>query len=396
MSGSEVYDVVVIGGGIHGAGAAQAAAACGARVLLLEQERYAGATSGRSSKLIHGGLRYLETGQLGLVRQSLRERETLLRIAPALVKRAAFYIPVYAHTRRRPWRIRAGLALYALLGGLGPALRFRRLPRPEWAGLDGLKTAGLQAVFCYQDAQTDDVLLTRAVLDSARRLGAELACPARFVSARRVDEGYSLRYRKSGREIECRARTLVNAAGPWVHAVLDGMAPAQPRLAVDLVQGAHCLVEGEIQRGVYYVEAPRDGRAVFIMPWRGRILIGTTETAFSGDPAAVAPLPGEIDYLLETFRHHFPAQRGRLVESFAGVRVLPRGAGSHFQRPRETVLHPDDARRPRLVTIYGGKLTGYRATAERVLRLLAPQLRIDRPCADTAEIALVRPPENDA
>ena len=188
------YDVVVVGAGIHGAGVAQCAAASGYRVLVLEQYGPAAGTSSRSSKLIHGGLRYLETGQLPLVRQSLAERETLLRIAPLLVHRLEFFVPVYRETRRRPWELRLGLSLYAVLGGLGPQHRFRSLGRALWGGLGGLRTEGLAAVYSYLDAQTDDAALTRAVLDSARSFGAEVSCPAAFQKATRTDAGYSIRY----------------------------------------------------------------------------------------------------------------------------------------------------------------------------------------------------------
>ena len=188
------YDVVVVGAGIHGAGVAQCAAASGYRVLVLEQYGPAAGTSSRSSKLIHGGLRYLETAQFPLVRQSLAERETLLRIAPLLVHRLEFFVPVYRETRRRPWELRLGLSLYAVLGGLGPQHRFRSLGRAEWGGLGGLRTEGLAAVYSYLDAQTDDAALTRAVLDSARSFGAEVSCPAAFQKATRTDAGYSIHY----------------------------------------------------------------------------------------------------------------------------------------------------------------------------------------------------------
>ena len=142
---AEHYDVVIIGAGIHGAGVAQAAAAHGHSVLLLEQHAPAFGTSSRSSKLIHGGLRYLESGQLALVRECLRERELLSRLAPDLVRLVPFYIPVYRHTTRRPWQIRGGLSMYALLGGLGEHVRFTRVPRDQWTELDGLATRELQA-----------------------------------------------------------------------------------------------------------------------------------------------------------------------------------------------------------------------------------------------------------
>jgi glycerol-3-phosphate dehydrogenase len=382
------YDVVVIGGGIHGVGVAQAAAAAGHSVLLLERQGLASGTSGRSSKLIHGGLRYLESAQFGLVRESLREREILLRIAPGLVQRVPFYIPVYASTRRRPWMIRGGLALYALLGGLARGTGFESVPRACWDDLDGLDTRGLQAVFRYEDAHTDDAALTRAVMRSAQALGAGLRCPANFLSAKRIDEGFMVHYLADGDERSCRARTLVNAAGPWVNIVLDRITPRPATLPVDLVQGAHVILEGETRRGVYYVEAPRDGRAVFVMPWKGHTLVGTTETPYDGDPAATHARPEEILYLQETLQRYFPQRRGPLRDSFAGLRVLPHAPGPVFRRPRETVLHPDDPERARLVTVYGGKLTGYRAAAAKVVQLLRKSLPALTPVADTAQTPL--------
>ncbi len=394
---TSAYDFVIVGGGIHGAGVAQAAAAAGYRVLLLERDRLAGHTSSRSSKLIHGGLRYLETGQWRLVRESLREREILLTIAPDLVRLLPFHIPIYTNSARRPWQIRAGLTLYALLGNLVRDARFRALARAQWSRLDGLKTENLRAVFRYFDAQTDDAALTQAVMRSAISLGAELACPARFVSAQRRQDGYQVSYLAGGRdsaektlasEQECRCRVLINAAGAWVNGVLDTIIPKPPQFDIDLVQGAHIIIEDRISEGVYYAEAPRDKRAVFIMPWQGRILVGTTESPFSGDPASIQPLPAEIAYLKETFHYYFPAKRGEIASAFAGLRVLPKDKRPAFYRPRETILFPDDARAPKLITIYGGKLTGYRATAEKIVTLLRPSLPARNAVADTARLNL--------
>jgi glycerol-3-phosphate dehydrogenase len=172
------YDVVVIGAGINGAGVAQAAVAAGYSVLILEKSAIAQGTSSRSSKLIHGGLRYLETAQFRLVRESLRERTLLLSNAPDLVQLKPFYIPVYRTTRRRPWQLRVGLSLYALLAGPERSAIFTTVPSSRWDRLDGLSTRDLQTVFSYNDAQTDDHALTKAVLDSAVNMGAEVAVPA--------------------------------------------------------------------------------------------------------------------------------------------------------------------------------------------------------------------------
>ena len=171
---TEHYDVVIAGGGIHGVGVAQAAACAGYSVLLLEKTALAAGTSSRSSKLVHGGLRYLEGYDFGLVRESLHERAILLKVAPELVQLRPFHIPIYPETSRRPLMLRAGLALYAVLGGFHRGSSFRALQHKEWDHLDGLDTRQLQAVFRYHDAQTNDTDLTRAVMQSATLLGAAL------------------------------------------------------------------------------------------------------------------------------------------------------------------------------------------------------------------------------
>ena len=389
---SESFDLAVVGAGIHGVGMAQAAAAAGHSVLLLEQTAVAAGSSSRSSKLIHGGLRYLETGQFALVRESLRERALMLRLAPGLVRLQRFYIPVYAHTRRRPWQLRLGLSLYALLGSLRREARFGTVPRSEWDRLDGLDTAGLQAVFWYQDGQTDDSALTRAVLRSAEQLGAQLRCPARFDGAILDEQGVVMRYTHGERSEQCRARVLVNAAGPWAPAVAQGVLPVIAVPALECVQGAHILLGASLERGIYYLESPRDGRAVFVMPWKGHTLVGTTENRFHGDPARVAAHPAEIHYLLGVFKHYFPRARALaeqdLIASFAGLRVLPSGPGHAFHRSRETQLILDRRIRPRVLSIYGGKLTTWRAVSRRALRRIAASLPRRRALARTDQLPL--------
>lgn len=373
------FDLVVIGAGIHGATVAQAGAAAGYQTLVLEQyERPAQATSSRSSKLIHGGLRYLETGQFRLVRECLRERGYLLSNAPHLVHLVPFHIPIYRDTRRRPWNIGLGLSLYYLLGGKG----FRCIPRTAWSQLDGLRTEGLQVVFRYQDAQTDDARLTRSVLASARSLGAEIQYGCRFLAADCEDRYCTLVYQQGSTSHTLRSRVLVNAGGPWVNDLLRRIRPRPEVLPIDLIQGTHLVLQGHLQQGMYYVEAPQDGRAVFVMPWRGNILLGTTETPYDGDPAQVQPQQAEVDYLLEVYRHYFNARIGapQIINRFAGLRVLPQGFSTAFQRPRDTMLHIDRQRAPRVLSIYGGKLTSHRATAAQVLAKLKPLLpaRTDR------------------
>jgi glycerol-3-phosphate dehydrogenase len=389
------YDVVIIGGGIHGAGVLQAAAAAGHKALLIERQALASGTSSRSSKLIHGGLRYLESGQFALVRESLRERAIHLRIASELVELKPFFIPVYRDTRRRPWQLKIGLSLYALLGGFDAAMRFGSVPKAQWSQLDGLKTQDLDAVIRYHDAQTDDALLTRAVVKSALGLGAELAMPARFTRAVLSDDGVAVSYAMSGSSIEIKARVLVNAAGPWATQVARTVEPAIAVPEVDLVQGTHIVIPHPVTAGIYYVESPSDGRAVFVMPWAGATLIGTTETPYRGDPDKVHPLPEEEEYLLAVVRHYFPAlnalTRNDITQRFAGLRVLPAATQAAFDRSRETIFTTDRDARPRVLCIYGGKLTGWRAAAVHVMQRISSSLPPADKRAETDLLILRRP-----
>jgi glycerol-3-phosphate dehydrogenase len=179
----------------------------------------------------------------------------------------------------------------------------------------------------------------------------------------------------------------VNAAGPWINTVLARITPRVPPTAIELVQGTHIVLDGPLQRGVYYTEA-EDGRAVFVMPWRSMTLVGTTETRFRGDPAQVRPQTAEVEYLLRTFRRYFPERDVRVRDQFAGLRVLPLAEGAAFHRPRETLYRTDAPEKPRLVSIYGGKLTGYRATAQKALALLRAVLPARPVRADTATLLL--------
>jgi glycerol-3-phosphate dehydrogenase len=384
------YDIVVIGAGIQGAGVAQAAAAAGYSVLVVEQTAPAAGTSSKSSKLIHGGLRYLETAQLGLVRESLRERELLLRLAPELVKLRPLHIPLYENSTRSPLTIRAGLSLYSVLAGLNKDSFFTQLGRAHWPTLAGLRQENLKAVFRYYEAQTDDAALTRSVLQSAVILGADLLMPARFVGAERNGQccKVDIEMDKGHESISC--RVLVNCAGPWAAEVLNRIKPALVSPSIELVQGSHLLLPPLLNQ-YFYLEAPQDKRAVFVLPWEGRLLVGTTERVFTGTPAQAVCSPEERDYLLATLRHYFPQLviPGGEIETFAGLRVLPRSDKTAFARPREVMFAVDDELRPRVLSVMGGKLTTYRATAQEALLRLAPSLPTKERRADTALVSLI-------
>jgi glycerol-3-phosphate dehydrogenase len=282
-----------------------------------------------------------------------------------------------------------------MLTNLQQGSRFKVVPKREWGNLDGLKTHGLQKVFQYWDAQTDDVLLTRAVMRSAQDLGAELLMPCEFVSAELGNEATTVCYRQGDHETCVETRVIVNAAGPWVNEVLAKLSPQPKHLEIDLVQGSHIILEGHMQRGMYYMEAPSDQRAVFVLPWKDKAMVGTTETLYQGDPAKVFPLPEEKQYLLDALAHYFPAYRDcsveSIIDSFAGLRVLPTGKGLLFGRSRETIFFLDRDEHPRVLSIYGGKLTSYRATAEKVMKHLMPTLPARERRGNTQKIPLVLP-----
>lgn len=391
------YDVLVIGGGIHGAGVAQAAAAKGYSVFVLEQTQVASGTSRRSSKLIHGGLRYLETGQFSLVKECLFAREMLIQNAPELVERKPFYIPIYKGAKRGSLKVRLGLMLYKWLGrDFSEHVKYKKIPRSEWDQLDGLDTQNLKAVYQYWDAQTNDTALTTSVMNSALELGAELCMPAIFLYAFKKADHYEVEYMHKGQTLRCKAKTIVNAAGPWVNEVLNKTHPALPQIQTQLVQGTHILLNGNVKQGIYYAEAPGDKRPVFVMPWGNEVMVGTTEKVHTGHPSESEPTSEERAYLLEAVSFYFPRFRSsmtaRINSAFSGLRVLPHTSGNLNRRTRDTILEVDDERNPRFLTIYGGKLTAYRSTAENALVSLQKNLPIPTPKADLRTLKLAPGP----
>lgn len=349
-------------------------------------------TSSRSSKLIHGGLRYLENLEFSLVRECLLERCYLLKNAPSLVQLRPVYIPVYKHSTRPVWMIRAGLTIYALLAGLNHDSRFKQIRDFSDPALQAINKQDLHAVFCYQEAQTDDASLTKAVMHSAQKMGAELKLNAEVQKIELAEKGGQIHYLQDSAEQHLHATCIVNAAGPWANRLLDRVLPEQKNMVVDLVQGTHIVLPIEWPNNIYYVESPIDGRPVFIMPWYQQLMIGTTEVLFKDHPSQSTPTQAEIEYLLATFDAHFPGMRdqsSQVVESFAGLRVLPRSQENSNQRSRETIFLVDREKRPRLVSIYGGKLTAYRATAKMTLNKLKTSLPTAKVIADTKNIPLV-------
>lgn len=362
-------DAIVIGAGIQGAGVAQALAACGYQVQLIEQASHAAAeTSSNSSKLIHGGLRYLETAQFSLVRECLKERATLCKIAPDLVRLSPFYIPVYqGQARTAPW-IFAGLCLYRLLGG--GIFRKHSAIKAKTLGIDA---AGLTNVFEYQDAQTDDAALTRAVIDSAQSLGADIAFNEKVIAVEQSDQGFRL-LSQSGKVFG--APCLINASGAYINEVAR-LCAALPQIPIELVQGTHLVLDYPAPSGCIYTASPDDGRPVFLLPWRGKLMIGTTEHSLGSNPYAKGITYEERAYLMRAAKHCLPALREQdieVIDTYCGVRVLPSGQQNANKKIRDTQLITSINRNHQYLAIYGGKLTAYRATAEKVVKTLMPHL----------------------
>lgn len=358
------YDVMIIGGGVQGCAIAQASAAAGFSTLIIDKNDWGAETSSKSSKLIHGGLRYIQTAQFALVRESLAEREWMFKHIPDLVKPNWFYVPLYQDSKFRPWQLASGLSIYQMLGAFNKHSFYKRIPKKQWHTLGGLKTEGLQAVFAYQDGQTNDQELCKRIIASAESLGAHCISAAQFTRAAKFSHGYQACFKTEQGETCVKAKLLINAAGPWVNHVLASITPPPGLKAIELVQGAHIVIDQQISEHCFYLEVPSDKRVVFVMPWQGKTLVGTTETPFEGNPDNCQPLDKEVYYLQEALEHYFPELEYTIVDSFAGLRVLPKAEGRAFYRPRDTKIDVDGP----LISVYGGKLTTWRATAENVLK----------------------------
>jgi len=363
--GGEEFDLAVIGGGINGAGIARDAAMRGLSVLLVEQDDFGAGTSSWSSRLIHGGLRYLEYGEIPLVFESLNERRRLLSIAPHLVRPLRLLIPIYRGGRRPAWQVRLGLLAYDLLS-------FRQsLPGHKFLHADavaerapGLLREGLTGAASYFDAQV--TFAERLVLENVLAAAASGADVRNYhalqslVSQGRGGFRLTCRDLVATRDYEVRARAVVNAAGPWVDRVLARSDEAAPRL-IGGTKGSHVTVDPfpGAPRDACYVEAPEDGRPVFIIPWNGQYRVGTTDIRFEGDPASARASPAEVDYLLATVNDVFPdaaLAHADINYAYAGVRPLPyveKGPESAITRRHILHEHEDG----RFVSVVGGKLT---------------------------------------
>jgi glycerol-3-phosphate dehydrogenase len=401
----ELSEILIIGGGITGAGLALDAATRGLRVALIEKRDFAAGTSSRSTKLIHGGLRYLEHLEFALVREGLRERALLTRLAPHLVEPFPFLVPIYHQPQRNydhPLKMRAGLWLYDLLAGNYGLGRHRRLTRDAALELaPQLDQQGLKGAFIYYDGRTDDARLVIEVIKSAHEHGAAIANYTRLTGfiygADGRITGARLRDELTGEEIAARAQLVINATGVWMDEVRELGAPARslkdkrvrPSKGIHLIIAADrlqlataCLIPSLVSHRFY-----------FVVPWEGRVLIGTTDTDYTGSKDTPRAEIEEVNEILQAINSYFPAARlepSDVITTFAGLRPLigdRKKTTTEISR-EEGIFESHDG----LISIAGGKLTTYRRMAERAIDLAAKRLaeRFGRDAGHsrTAEIAL--------
>jgi glycerol-3-phosphate dehydrogenase len=374
------YDILIVGGGINGCGIARDAAGRGFSVRLCEMNDLASGTSCAATKLIHGGLRYLEHYEFRLVRESLLERETLWRSAPHIIWPLRFVLPHHAGLRPA-WLLRLGLFVYDHLGGrklLPPTRTLDLTTDPAGAPLKG----NFRKAFEYSDCWVDDSRLVVLNARDAARKGAHIETRMRCVAAR-PEAGIwrvSLRDEATTRLRDVTARLLINAAGPWVSHVLSEAIGQNETAAVRLVKGSHVVMPRLYEHDRCYIFQNADGRIIFAIPYeRDFTLIGTTDIDYEGDPGEVTASDAEIDYLCDAASEYFkrPVKREHMVWSYAGVRPLydDGAAGSAQEATRDYVLRLQDSEgQPPLVNIFGGKLTTFRRLSESVMKMVEQTL----------------------
>lgn len=367
------FDVAIIGGGINGCGIARDAAGRGLSVLLVEQSDLASGTSSYSSKLIHGGIRYLENYDFRLVRESLHERELLLRNAPHLVRPMRFVIPHVA-SMRPAWMVKIGIKLYDFLAGRSVLPRSRVLDLADDPAGAPLRASGGTG-FEYSDCVADDARLVIANAIDARERGADIRTRTRLVSARRAGQRWELVIAEGAKRETLHARALVNAAGPWAASVIETIVKGVAPVRVRLVKGSHIIYPRLYSHDRAYVLQSDDRRIIFVVPFGEKYsLIGTTDVEISGDPGHATASAEEIQYLCKLAERFFrtSVEPSRVVWTFAGVRpLIDDGEGSASSATREYQIVSDGAYgEAPLLSLIGGKLTAYRAMSEDLVNKL--------------------------
>jgi len=361
------YDILVIGGGINGAAIAHLAAKRGLKVALLEKGDFASGTSSKSTKLIHGGIRYLENLEFDLVYESLRERHIQLAAAPHLVKPLPFVIPVYEGDKRPLWMMQLGVFLYDLLAGKYRVKPRKNLTREEVIRLEpGIEQKGLKGGVLYYDAQMDDARLCLENVLMAAHYGAHVANYVKVVSF--IKENGRVAGVKADdmlgiREFEVRAKRVICAAGPWTNGLLRLDTPVAKK-KVRTTKGVHIVYKGEISKHAVLIGSQSDRRIFFVIPWMGNSLIGTTDTDYVGSPDAVKVEKEDLEYLEHESKRVFPSldfSSEKIFATFAGLRPLIRKGGSPRKVSRKHLFYSSQSG---VIFVVGGKYTTYRKVAE--------------------------------
>ena len=371
----QMFDIFIIGGGINGAGIARDASGRGLKVFLAEKNKVGSATSSWSSKLIHGGLRYLENYEFKLVRESLKEREVISNIAPTITKPLPFIIP---HTKklRSKLFIRLGLFLYDNLGGK------TKVPKSSKVNLNKKYSNILQSKFSvgfkYYDVQVDDKKLVEMNIDNAKKLGATIIENTEVISAKRVTEGWEITL--DNEEI-IKTKILINASGPWINEIVNNVIKINTNKKIRLVKGSHIITKKLYEEEVAFTLQNDDNRVVFVIPYKKEYsLIGTTEVDVkTADNPSISD--EEKIYLINTINNHFVKQISNqdIVDTYSGIRPLIEDFKEASKVTRDYVFdfNLQDKNSP-LLNIYGGKLTTYRKLAEKVIEELDPYLPIQK------------------
>lgn len=377
-----MFDIFIIGGGINGAGIARDASGRGLKVYLAEKGKVGSATSSWSSKLIHGGLRYLENYEFKLVAESLREREVITQIAPSITKPLPFVIP---HTKklRSKLLIRLGLFLYDNLGGKTKIPKSSKVIFTEQ--YQNILQSKFTEGFRYYDVQVDDKKLVEMNIDDAKKMGAIIAEDTKVINANRIDNYWEITLNNNEK---IKSKILINAAGPWINETVNNVLKINAKKSIRLVRGSHIITKKLYEDEVAFTLQNEDNRVVFVIPYKGEYsLIGTTEVDVD-TPDNPSISNEEKIYLINTINNHFIKQISQedIVETYSGIRPLIEDFKDATKVTRDYIfdLNEDESKAP-LLNIYGGKLTTYRKLAENVLLALNKYIPVNKKNSWTAK-----------
>jgi glycerol-3-phosphate dehydrogenase len=364
--------VLVLGGGIHGVGVLHDLVSRGWKdVHLIEKDRLASGTSSRSTKLIHGGLRYLEKiTQFGMVSESLHERNFLIQMVPDLVKPLEFIFPIHKKDHWRSLVTRLGLTLYDVLSGKENIHHHKSLSREQVREkIPSINLDKFSKFYSFWDGQVDDLALVWRIAQCASSLGAGITEGCRVVSLRPDEEGWQAIVRTANDQTHSvSALYVINCLGPWSNIFLE-QSGIKPSVHGFNNRGSHLIIEDRGLKSGLFLQSPIDGRVLFMLPWMGKTLLGTTEDMYQGSPDHVRPSEKDVDYILASCNAYLetPILKHDILCSFAGLRWLAESPSQTLSSvSRESVLSEHHAERGMMITIYGGKLTSYRALAEKI------------------------------